>query len=95
MNLNKKDSLYFMIFYWLLMLVGRILCTFLTGLYFSPEIMLTISLLSLILVDILWIIFVWYIGLTKLSVFLLVSLTGLSISSISPTLIGWIKQFLN
>jgi len=83
-----------MIFYWFPMLIGRFLCTFLTVSLISPELMLTISLLLCILTYILWIIFIWYIGLTRLSLFILVTIYGLSISSISPTTIGWIKQFL-
>ncbi|CAF0733942.1 unnamed protein product [Adineta steineri] len=42
-----------------------------------------------------WIIFIWYIDLLHLSIFIFVTINGLSISSISPTTIGWIKQFLS
>ncbi len=94
-NLNPNDAIYSMIFYWLPMLIGRIVCTFLTALWLSPQILLTISLFVCLLTYLLWIIFVWYIGLSRLSVFILVTINGLSISSLSPTTIGWIKQFLS
>lgn len=84
-----------MIFYWLPMLIGRIICTFLTALWIRPHVMLTISLVLCLLAYLLWILFIWYIGLTRLSLYLLVTANGLSISSISPTFIGWLKQFLN
>jgi len=77
------------------MLIGRFLCTFLTASLISPDLMLTISLFLCVLTYLLWIIFIWYIGLTRLFVFILVTIYGLSISSIYPTTIGWIKQFLN
>ncbi len=44
-----------------------------------------------ILVNILWLIFVWYIGLRKLSVFLLVSLTGL-INLFDISNIDWLDK---
>jgi fucose permease len=94
-NKNPKDSVYSMLFYWIPMLIGRILCTFLTASWINPYLMLALSLFFCLLTYILWIIFIWYIGLTRLSVFLLVTANGLSISSISPTTIGWIKQFLS
>lgn len=84
-----------MIFYWVPMLIGRILCTFLTASWLGPQIVLAISLLLCLLSYLLWLIFIWYIGLTRLTVFLLAILNGLSASSISPTTIGWIKQFLS
>lgn len=77
-----------MIFYWLRMLIGRILFTFLTSSFLEADLLLRISLLLCLVTYLLWIIFIWYIGLTRLSVFLLVTLNGLSISSISPTIIG-------
>ncbi len=82
-----------MIFYWFPMLIGRILSIFLTALWISPELMLSISLLFCVLTYLFWLIFLWYIGLTRLSVFILVTLNGFSISSIFPTTIGWMKQF--
>ncbi|CAF1158583.1 unnamed protein product [Rotaria sp. Silwood1] len=93
-NPNKKDSIYSMIFYWLPMLIGRIFSTFLTVSLISPHTMLTISLFLCLLTYLLWILFIWYIGLNRISLFLLVTANGLSISPISATLIGWIKQFL-
>jgi hypothetical protein len=84
-----------MIFYWFPMLNGRILCTFLTISFISPDLMLTISLCVCVFIYFLWIIFVWYIGLTTISVFILAIINALSISSISPTAIGWIKFYLN
>jgi len=77
------------------MLIGRIFCTFLTTSLISPDLMLTLSLFLCVLSYLLWIIFIWYIGLTLLSVFILVTINGLAISSISPTTIGWIKLFLS
>ncbi|CAF4079486.1 unnamed protein product, partial [Rotaria sp. Silwood2] len=93
-NPNRKDSIYSMIFYWLPMLIGRIFTTILTVSWISPYIMLTISLCLCLLTYLLWILFIWYFGLNRISLFLLVTANGLSISPISPTLIGWIKQFL-
>lgn len=84
-----------MISYWLTMFIGRIFIILLTAIWLSPQLVLTISLISLLITYSLWILFLWFIGLTRMSIILLIIFNGLSISSISPTLIGWIKQFLN
>ncbi|CAF0815802.1 unnamed protein product [Adineta steineri] len=94
-NLNIKYGIYSMIFYWLSMLIGRILCIYLTVVWITPQSWLTISILLCLLTYIFWIIFIWYISLTHLSISIFVTINGSSISSISPTTISWIKQFLN
>ncbi|CAF3653406.1 unnamed protein product [Adineta steineri] len=94
-NLYKKYGIYSMIFYWLSMLIGRVLCIYLTVVWLTPQLLLTISILLCLLTYIFWLIFIWYIGLTHLSIFIFVTINGLSISSISPTTIGWLKQFLS
>jgi fucose permease len=93
--IKKKDSVNTMSFYWLPMLIGRILSTFVTASWISPHLMLFISLLLCLITYLFWLLFIWYIGLTPLSIFILVTANGLAISSISPTTIGWVKQFLS
>lgn len=83
-----------MLFSWLPMAIGRIVCTFLTSVWISPQVMLAIAIFCWLLTHLLWIVFIWYVGLTRLSLYTLVALNGLSMSTISPTLVGWIKQFL-
>ncbi|CAF1382375.1 unnamed protein product [Adineta ricciae] len=91
---DQNNVVYPMIFYWFSMLIGRIICTYLTMSLFSPEIMLTISLFFSLLTYIIWIILLWYFQITLFTVDFLIILNGLSISTISPTFIGWIKHYL-
>lgn len=92
---DKKSSIYPMISYWSTMFIGRIFFIALTATWLSPQSVLTMSLISLLIAYSFWILFLWIIGLTKVSIILLIVFNGLSISAISPTLIGWIKLFLN
>ena len=94
-NLKKKDAINSMVFYWLPMLIGRILSSYLTINCFKAHIMLIISLILSLLFYCLWIYFLWKTELTRLLIYVLVTGNGLSISAISPTFIGWIKQFLS
>lgn len=84
-----------MIFYWLPMLLGRILSSYLAINCLKADTLLIISLISSLVVYCLWIYFLWKIELTRLLVYSLVTGNGFSIASISPTFIGWIKQFLS
>ena len=83
-----------MIFYWLPMLLGRILFSYLTINCLKADTLLIISLISSLVVYCLWVYFLWKIELTRLLIYSLVTGNGFSIASISPTFIGWIKQFL-
>ena len=84
-----------MIFYWLPMLVVRILSTYLAAQCLKPHVMLLISLVLCLLIYCVWIYFLWHVTLTRLTIYLLVTGNGFSISTISPTVIGWIRQFLS
>ena len=77
------------------MLLARMLSTYLAAQCLKPHVMLFISLVSCLLIYCLWIYFLWHVTLTRLTVYLLVTGNGFSISTISPTLIGWIRQFLS
>ena len=92
--LNAKDSVNSMIFYWFPLFVGRILSTYLTVNRLRPGSLLFICLAFTLIVYIVWISLLWTHEMKLWLIYLLVTGNGLSISSISPTFIGWTKLFL-
>jgi len=71
-------------------LISAIFCVFI-----PVYICLTIAWLGGLLLAVAWMIYVWILGLTSESLFILGSLTGLIISPIFPLSFGWISQKLN
>ncbi|CAF0992710.1 unnamed protein product [Adineta steineri] len=92
-ELSTKSASLGMIIYWLSYSIGRLICA-IVALFVSVDIVLSVIWMAGLILAIAWIVFVWIIGLSSTSLFILGSFTGLIFSPIFPLSFGFINQRL-
>ncbi|CAF3483464.1 unnamed protein product [Rotaria socialis] len=93
-NISTKAASWATILYWLSYSIGRLFAAIIS-VFLSVDMCLNIIWFGGFCLAISWLIFVWFIGLTSTSLFILGAVTGLVFSPIFPLSFGLFNQRLN
>ncbi|CAF3192999.1 unnamed protein product [Rotaria sp. Silwood2] len=93
-SITTSGAVWGMIIYWLSYSVGRLICA-ITAIFIPVHVAIGILWICGLLLAITWFIFVWIIGLTSTSIFVLGAFTGFIFSPIFPLSFAFINQRLN
>ncbi|CAF1039835.1 unnamed protein product [Rotaria sordida] len=94
LNISTQGASWATILYWLSYSIGRLIAAIIS-VFLSVDICLNIVWCGGFCLALAWLIFVWVIGLTSTSLFILGSATGLVFSPIFPLSFGYFNQKLN